>query len=51
MHLKPEVVGAAHLFRIVEMDGRVYCDQFVKDSYKAAGLKGGAFQKIGVDSW
>jgi hypothetical protein len=49
LHLKPEVIGAAHLFRIVEMDGRVYCDQFVKDSYKAAGLKGGAFQKIGVE--
>ncbi|HEY8214005.1 MAG TPA: DUF1629 domain-containing protein [Methylocystis sp.] len=49
VHLKPEVVGAAHLFRIVEMDGRVYCDPFVKDSYKAAGLKGGDFYKIGVE--
>ncbi|PPC92516.1 MAG: hypothetical protein CTY36_13475 [Methylocystis sp.] len=49
VHLKPEAVGAAHLFRIVEMDGRVYCDQFVKDSYKAAGLKGADIYKIGVE--
>jgi len=49
LHLKPEVIGDAHLFRIVGTGGVVYCDQFVKDSYKAAGLKGGAFQKIGVD--
>jgi hypothetical protein len=49
VHLKPEVVGAAHLFRIVEMDGRVYCGQFVKDSYKAAGLKGADIYKIGVE--
>ncbi|AZG75280.1 imm11 family protein [Methylocystis rosea] len=49
VHLKPEVVGAAHLFRIVEMGRGVYCDQFVKDSYKAAGLKGADIYKIGVE--
>jgi len=49
VHLKPEAVGSAHLFRIVGMGRGVYCDQFIKDSYKSAGLKGGTLQKIGVD--
>lgn len=49
VHLKPEAVGSAHLFRILGKGGSIYCDQFVKDSFKAAGLKGGDFYKIGVE--
>jgi hypothetical protein len=47
LHFKPEAVGARHLFRIVELGARVYCDQFMKDACKAAGMKGIVFRKLG----
>jgi hypothetical protein len=41
LRFKRDVVGSAHLFHIVEISARgVYCDQIVKDTCKAAGLKG-----------
>lgn len=51
VHLKPEVVGSAHLFRIIGMGQEIFCDQTLKDAYKEAGVKGGAFDRIGVDHW
>ena len=51
LHLKPEAIGTAHLFRIVGMGQRIFCDQTLRDAYKEAEIKGGDFLKIGVDHW
>jgi hypothetical protein len=40
---KEDVVGPAHVFRMAYMEPAVICDQLLKDSCKAAGLKGITF--------
>lgn len=51
VHLKPEAIGSAHLFRIVGLGGYTFCDEAWKDACKEAGIKGGAFSRIGRDHW
>jgi len=46
LQLKQDVIGGAHLFRIAEMAGAVYCDQAMKDACKAAGVKGVLFRQF-----
>jgi hypothetical protein len=41
---KEDVVGSAHVFRIAHAKSWVICDQHIKDSCKAAGLKGISFR-------
>jgi hypothetical protein len=41
---KEDVVGSAHVFRITHAKSLVICDQHLKDSCKAAGLKGIKFR-------
>ncbi|MEZ2146472.1 DUF1629 domain-containing protein [Bradyrhizobium sp. DN5] len=41
---REEVIGSAHIFRPRFLDGRVICDQVMKDACKAAGLKDLRFQ-------
>ncbi|WP_051592433.1 DUF1629 domain-containing protein [Methylosinus sp. sav-2] len=48
LRFRPEAIGSEHLFRLVEMVSRVFCDQLMKDACKAAGIKGVSFEKIGV---
>jgi hypothetical protein len=48
LYLKPEAIGSARVFRIIGLGHCIFCDQSVKDAYKAAGLKGAAFDKLAV---
>jgi hypothetical protein len=38
-----DVLNGAHLFRVAEMGSRAFCDQFMKDACKTAGLAGVRF--------
>jgi hypothetical protein len=46
LRLRPEAIGSFHLFRLIGLGNYVFCDQFVKDACKEAGLKGLQFQKL-----
>jgi Protein of unknown function (DUF1629) len=37
-------IGKAHMFRTPSVNGKVFCDQTMKDACKAAGMKGVMFQ-------
>lgn len=43
---KEDVVGTAHIFRLSYMIPAIFCDQQIKDAYKAAGLKGVSFHEF-----
>jgi hypothetical protein len=43
---KEDVIGSAHIFRIAHAKSVVICDQHLKDSCKAAGLKGISFRDV-----
>lgn len=48
IRFKPEAIGSAHLFRVVELGRSIFCDQSVKDACRAAGIKGVRFDKMGA---
>ncbi|QWW71159.1 DUF1629 domain-containing protein [Rhizobium sp. WYJ-E13] len=43
----PAVLKGAHLFRLVEDAGSIFCDQSLKDMCKDRGIKGTSFQQVG----
>jgi hypothetical protein len=43
---KEDVVGTAHIFRLLHLKPAVFCDQQIKDACKAAGLKGVSFKEF-----
>jgi len=44
--MRPEVVGAAHFFRISYFNREAFCDQQAKDKCKLMGLKGIRFRNL-----
>lgn len=45
LFFKPEALGGAQLFRVVELGSRIYCTQRLKKACKAAALKGPEFKQ------